>query len=100
MKGTWTSTITKYFSYTIKTRSIIYFSNKLLSQHIVAMGGHEKFDLLTVLLHHLFLYRGSLLTRNLADLVKKEHFILDSEYLTTLLVIVPKYATQFSHNQH
>lgn len=38
-----------------------------------------------------FLYRGSLLTRNLADLVKKEHFILDSEYLSTLLVIVPKY---------
>jgi V-type H+-transporting ATPase subunit C len=33
---------------------------------------------------------GSLLTRNLADLVKKEHFVLDSEYLTTLLVIVPK----------
>ncbi|CAG9573865.1 unnamed protein product [Danaus chrysippus] len=33
---------------------------------------------------------GSLLTCNLADLVKKEHFILDSEYLTTLLVIVPK----------
>ncbi|XP_046662378.1 V-type proton ATPase subunit C [Homalodisca vitripennis] len=33
---------------------------------------------------------GSLLTRNLADLVKKEHFILDSEYLTTLLVVVPK----------
>ncbi|KAL2730971.1 V-type proton ATPase subunit C isoform X1 [Vespula squamosa] len=33
---------------------------------------------------------GSLLTRNLADLVKKEHFILDSEYLSTLLVIVPK----------
>ncbi|XP_045461269.1 V-type proton ATPase subunit C isoform X1 [Harmonia axyridis] len=37
---------------------------------------------------------GSLLTRNLADLVKKEHFILDSEYLTTLLVIVPKSQTQ------
>lgn len=33
---------------------------------------------------------GSLLTRNLADLVRKEHFILDSEYLTTLLVVVPK----------
>ncbi|KAJ8926114.1 hypothetical protein NQ315_009971 [Exocentrus adspersus] len=33
---------------------------------------------------------GSLLTRNLADLVKKEHFILDSEYLQTVLVIVPK----------
>lgn len=33
---------------------------------------------------------GSLLTRNLADLVKKEHFVHDSEYLTTLLVIIPK----------
>lgn len=37
---------------------------------------------------------GSLLTRNLADLVKKEHFILDSEYLTTLLVIVPRASFQ------
>lgn len=36
-------------------------------------------------------HSGSLLIRNLADLVKKEHFILDSEYLTTLLVIVPKW---------
>ncbi|EEB10399.1 vacuolar ATP synthase subunit C, putative [Pediculus humanus corporis] len=34
--------------------------------------------------------KQTLLTRNLADLVKKEHFILDSEYLTTLLVIVPR----------
>ncbi|MCI4395451.1 hypothetical protein PGIGA_G00180550 [Pangasianodon gigas] len=33
---------------------------------------------------------GSLQTRSLADLVKKEDFVLDSEYLTTLLVIVPK----------
>ncbi|XP_059468919.1 V-type proton ATPase subunit C [Neocloeon triangulifer] len=33
---------------------------------------------------------GSLLTRNLADLVKKDDFILDSEYLTTLLVVIPK----------
>lgn len=41
-----------------------------------------------------FFYRGSLLTRNLADLVKKEHFILDSEYLSTLLVIVPKSSFQ------
>lgn len=31
------------------------------------------------------------MTRTLADIVRKEHFILDSEYLTTLLVIVPKY---------
>lgn len=33
---------------------------------------------------------GSLLTRSLADVVKKEDFVLDSEYLTTLLVIVSK----------
>lgn len=33
---------------------------------------------------------GSLLTRNVADLVKKDNFILDSEYLTTLLVVVPR----------
>merc|ERR1711860_75320 len=32
---------------------------------------------------------GSLVTRNLGDLVKKEHFVLDSEYLTPLLVVVP-----------
>ncbi|KAL1463027.1 hypothetical protein WDU94_014819 [Cyamophila willieti] len=42
---------------------------------------------------------GSLLTRNLADLVKKEHFILDSEYLTTLLVVVPRNQVQdWVHN--
>ncbi|NXN75224.1 VATC1 ATPase, partial [Himantopus himantopus] len=33
---------------------------------------------------------GSLLTRSLADIVKKEDFVFDSEYLVTLLVIVPK----------
>jgi V-type H+-transporting ATPase subunit C len=33
---------------------------------------------------------GSLLIRNLGDLVKKEDFILGSEYLQTLLVVVPK----------
>lgn len=33
---------------------------------------------------------GSLLARNLSDLVKREHFVLDSEYLSTLLVVVPK----------
>lgn len=36
---------------------------------------------------------GSLLTRNLGDLVKKEDFVLDSEYLTTQLVVVPKALT-------
>jgi V-type H+-transporting ATPase subunit C len=34
--------------------------------------------------------RGSLLTRNINDLIKKEDFIMDSEYLTTLIVIVPR----------
>ncbi|XP_070564896.1 V-type proton ATPase subunit C 1-B-like [Ptychodera flava] len=33
---------------------------------------------------------GSLLTRTLGDLVKKEDFVLQSEYLTTLLVVVQK----------
>lgn len=32
---------------------------------------------------------GSLLTRNLGDLVKADHFVLNSEYLTTLVVVVP-----------
>uniref|UniRef100_A0A8C1RLR5 V-type proton ATPase subunit C n=1 Tax=Cyprinus carpio TaxID=7962 RepID=A0A8C1RLR5_CYPCA len=33
---------------------------------------------------------GSLLTRSLADIVKKDDFVLDSEYLITMLVVVPK----------
>lgn len=33
---------------------------------------------------------GSLMTRNLGDIVRKEDFVLDSEYLQTLLVVVPK----------
>uniref|UniRef100_A0A8C9WJI9 V-type proton ATPase subunit C n=1 Tax=Scleropages formosus TaxID=113540 RepID=A0A8C9WJI9_SCLFO len=33
---------------------------------------------------------AGLLTRSLADIVKKEDFVLDSEYLVTLLVVVPK----------
>ncbi|KAL3842041.1 hypothetical protein ACJMK2_020106 [Sinanodonta woodiana] len=33
---------------------------------------------------------GSLLSRYLGDLVKKDDFVSDSEYLTTLLVVVPK----------
>ena len=32
---------------------------------------------------------SSISSRNVADLVKKEHFVLDSEYLVTLLVVVP-----------
>jgi len=33
---------------------------------------------------------GSLMTKDLADVVKKEDFVLGSEYLTTMLVVVPK----------
>ena len=33
---------------------------------------------------------GNLSVRNLNDVVKKEYFVLDSEYLVTLLVAVPK----------
>lgn len=34
---------------------------------------------------------GSLVTRNLADIVKKEQFVLGSEYLQTILIVVPKH---------
>lgn len=43
---------------------------------------------------------GSLLTRNLADIVKKEHFILDSEYLTTLVVVVQRAAYKDWHDRY
>jgi len=33
---------------------------------------------------------GSLLTRNLSEIIKKEDFVMDSEYLTTLIVIISK----------
>eukprot|EP01147_Barroeca_monosierra_P002439 gene2439-5379_t len=35
---------------------------------------------------------GSLLTRSLSDIVKRQHVVQDSEFLTTLMVVVPKYA--------
>ena len=43
---------------------------------------------------------GSLVTRNVADLVKKEHFVLDSEYLVTLLVVVPLALQQDWNNKY
>ncbi|VUZ51904.1 unnamed protein product [Hymenolepis diminuta] len=39
---------------------------------------------------------GSLLTRNLGDIVKKDQFVLDSEYLITALVVVPRYVYFFA----
>jgi len=35
--------------------------------------------------------RGNLLTKSLGDIVSKDDFVIDSEYLTTILVVVPKY---------
>ncbi|EPZ31995.1 ATPase, V1 complex, subunit C [Rozella allomycis CSF55] len=34
---------------------------------------------------------GNLLVKNLSDIVKKEHFVLESEYMDTLVVAVPKF---------
>lgn len=35
-------------------------------------------------------YSGNLMTRSLAELVNKEDFVHASEYLRTLVVVVPK----------
>uniref|UniRef100_A0A8C6TMI3 V-type proton ATPase subunit C n=1 Tax=Neogobius melanostomus TaxID=47308 RepID=A0A8C6TMI3_9GOBI len=43
---------------------------------------------------------GSLLTRSLADIVKKDDFVLDSEYLVTMLVVVPKLVHYAIHVLH
>ena len=51
------------------------------------------FLLLMGLILVLICFSGNLLTRYLGDIVKKEHFVLDSEYLTTLLVVVQKYVS-------
>jgi hypothetical protein len=38
---------------------------------------------------------GNLAVRNVAEFAKKEYFVLDSEYLETLVVAVPKYDLTF-----
>ncbi|VDN97000.1 unnamed protein product [Rodentolepis nana] len=43
---------------------------------------------------------GSLLTRNLVDIVNKDQFVLDSEYLVTSLVVVPRHAYQEWENTY
>uniref|UniRef100_A0A8C9NG13 V-type proton ATPase subunit C n=1 Tax=Serinus canaria TaxID=9135 RepID=A0A8C9NG13_SERCA len=43
---------------------------------------------------------GNLLTRTLADIVHKEDFVLNSEYLITLLVVVPKRHEGFAMSNH
>ena len=37
------------------------------------------------------MYRGNLSIRSLVDVVTKDNFVEDSEYMQTLLVAVPKY---------
>lgn len=43
---------------------------------------------------------GSLLTRSLHDIVRKEQFVLDSEYIQTVLVVVPKSLNSNWHNSY
>lgn len=45
-------------------------------------------DMISVVL--ILTFRGNLSVRSLADIVRKEDFIQDSEYMETLLVAVPK----------
>ncbi|KAI6661135.1 hypothetical protein LOD99_13857 [Oopsacas minuta] len=43
---------------------------------------------------------GSLLTRSLHDIVRKEQFVLDSEYIQTVLIVVPKSLNSDWHNSY
>ena len=43
---------------------------------------------------------GSLISRHLGDLVREEHFVLNSEYLTTLVVVVPLAAINDWHTRY
>jgi V-type H+-transporting ATPase subunit C len=43
---------------------------------------------------------GSLLTRNLNDVLKKEYFLFGSDYLKTLLVCVPKMLINDWYNKY
>lgn len=42
--------------------------------------------------------RGNLSIRSLADIVSRDHFVHDSEYLETVLVAVPKYVDDVERN--
>ena len=53
-----------------------------MSMCIIIMCGHSKILCLQC--------SGNLMTRSLVDVVKKEDFVPESEYLQTLLVVVPK----------
>lgn len=38
------------------------------------------------------LFSGSLVTKDLSDIVKADDFVQGSEYLQTVVVVVPRYA--------
>lgn len=51
----------------------------------------EIYNISYMIYHNLIdILSGSLMTKDLADLVKADDFVLESEYLQTLLVVVPK----------
>ena len=61
----------------------------LLYAHIVRGRYIEESPMIQMILFD-FCFSGSLMTRNLNDIVKKDNFVLGSEYLSTLLVVVAK----------
>ncbi len=48
--------------------------------------------------HLTFLSSGNLSVKSLADIVHKEDFVEDSEYLETLVVAIPKYNLSLIHH--
>ena len=72
-------------------------ASKRASLHDVESGATRVQSPKTHVLVHACTYgvrpcSGNLLVRSLVDLVSKDDFVLDSEYLVTLMVVVPKYA--------
>ena len=69
---------------------IFYFNQELN----VKSGGelwlaHDNRVQVSIYLEH-STFRGSLITKDLSDIVKADDFVLNSEYLQTLMVVVPK----------
>lgn len=62
-----------------------YCHSEMLCEHLAPSVCHSH-----VIVTLLCATRGSLLTRSLADIVKKDDFVLGSDYLVTLVVVVPK----------
>jgi len=43
---------------------------------------------------------GNLISRDLTDIIKPEHVIVQSEYMTTVFVVVPKYSSETFRNSY